>query len=101
VEFGGASVLGLEGPVQIEVRDSIPVVVKQVQPREHFNPESFVAVNTIDRLFGFVRTTLEVRHDRVEMEFDSHWGFPIRAMMAENIPEGDTDVSVTDFKSLP
>jgi hypothetical protein len=101
VTFAGSSVRSFFGPVKFEVRDNSAVRTTPLSSLGDFTAGEFNDVATMDKVFAFVRTTMQHRHDRVELDFDQTWGFPVRAMMSENIQEGDTEFRVSQFHALP
>jgi hypothetical protein len=88
-------------PVRVEVKDNVPVKIQPVHSEASYTPETFGEVSTVDRIFDFIRKTLPDRHDRIEMDYHPKWGYPVRAMMAQNTPDGDLEIRISEFTVLP
>jgi len=98
VRFAGG--LRFAGPVRIEVLNDKTVSVTPTDGFARVDSDIIDQLNTIDRVFEFIRRTLETYNDKFEFEFDRTWGFPSKAMMQAPWTEGDRSVDITSFKQL-
>jgi hypothetical protein len=98
VRFAGG--LRFAGPVRVEVKNDKAISVIPAGEFVRLDSDIIDQLNTIDKVFAFIRETLKIHNDSVELEFDKTWGFPSKAMMQAPWTEGDRWVDITSFKQL-
>lgn len=91
--------LGMAGAVRIEVRNGVARSIKPLEKSPYFDSKLFASHNTIDKIFGLIEEAIQ-RKEQVEASYNPKLGYPIKAYLNPNYPDGDDRIVVSNFTPL-
>lgn len=65
------------GAAQIQVRGGVPVSVQPAGEGNRLTAEAFQDHDTVEELFGVLQRAVDEYADRIDAEFDAHYGVPL------------------------
>ncbi|RYX84693.1 hypothetical protein EON83_08640 [bacterium] len=93
------STLSMAGPISIEVRNGVTYSIKPLEKSPYFKAEYFASYSSIDKIFQLIEQAIRNK-ERVEVSYDSKWGYPVRATLDPMYPDGRESITLSNFKVI-
>lgn len=100
LDVGCYCLLAMDGPVVVEVRKGAPTSVTSEHGLSESGQDEFSGVDSVEKLFDAVERGIAERIEKIEVSYDSIYGYPTRISLQPNISDSDREYKVTRFEVM-